>query len=241
MNDQMNAPMSPAPMSGSPAPFYQVWMNALTKPNEQTFADMAASPNAKMSTAFLWVFAGSLVQFLFASLVQPAYMRQMMQQYGGGGQFQFGGGIGERLITAVCGAPIAAVVSVVVFAVVVGIVQFLAKMFGGRGTFDQLAYTLAAIATPFALVSSVLTLLSAIPYVGLCFSAVSLLAGLYALVLQVMAVKGVNQFGWGQAAGSLLLPVVILCCCLAAAVFGAISLLGPAIGNTFSSINNSLP
>jgi Yip1 domain len=239
MNEQSNAPLSPMP--SGPIPIYQVWMNALTKPNEQTYAEMAASPNAKSTTAFLWVFIGSLVNFLIASLVQGAVMGQMMRQFGGNGQFQFGaGGIGNRLITIVCGAPIAAVIWVVIFAAMVGIVQFIAKAFGGRGTFDQMSYTSAAIWTPFTLIASVLTLLSAIPYVGLCFSIVSLVALLYVLFLAVTAVKGVNQVGWGQAAGSCLLPVVVLCCCLSAGVYGIIQVLGPAINDTFNSINQSL-
>jgi Yip1 domain len=238
MNDQMNAPMSPAPMSGGPQAVLQVWMNALTKPNEQTYAELAASPNAKSTTAFLWVFIGSLVNAFLASLVQGAVMRQVMQQYGGSNQFNFGGGgMGSRLIGIVCGAPIAAVISVVLFALVTAIVQFLAKSFGGRGTFDQLAYTFAAITTPVALVSGVLTLLSAIPYVGLCFGLISLLAGLYVLFLQVMAVKAVNQFGWGQAAGSYFLPIVVLCCCLAAVAAGLGAAISKYAGNSFNQLN----
>jgi len=236
MDEQSNAPMSaePAGIMG----WVSVWMAAVTKPNEQTFVEMANSGNAKATTAYIWVFISSLVSFFFASLVQGAAMRQIMQQYDMAGQV--GGSIGTTLITAICGAPIAAVISVVVFAVVVAIVQFLAKMFGGKGTFDQLAYALAAISTPFALISGVLTLLSAIPLVGLCFSVVSLVAGLYVLVLQVIAVKAVNQFGWGQAAGSLLLPFVVLCCCLSVGVFSIMGMLGPQISETFNQINNNL-
>jgi len=232
MNDQMNAPMSPAPMQSGLQSAFQVWMNAVTKPNEQTYAEMAASPNAKSTTAFLWVFIGSLVSAFFASLVQGVAMRRLLQQFGEANQFQLGGGgIGPRLITIICGAPISAVISVALFALVVAIIQFLAKSFGGRGTFDQLAYTFAAIYTPFALVSGVLTLLGAIPYVGYCFAFISLLALIYVIVLQVMAVKGVNQFGWGQAAGSFFLPVIVLCCCLSVAAFGIGSLIARAINN----------
>lgn len=224
----------PAGMAG----WFSVWIAAVTKPKEQTFVDMANSGNAKATTAYIWVFISSLVSFFLASLVQGAAMRQVMQQYGM--DSQAGGGIGTTLLTAICGAPIAAVISVVVFAVVVAIVQFIAKMFGGKGTFDQLAYTLAAISTPFALISGVLTLLSAIPLVGLCFSVVSLVAGLYVLVLEVIAVKAVNQFGWGQAAGSLLLPFFVLCCCLSVGVIGVMQILGPQISETFNQINNNL-
>jgi len=235
MNDQSNASLPPTP--GGMAGWFSVWMSALTKPNEQTFAQLAKSSEAKSTTAFIWVFIGSLVSFFLSSLVQGAAMGQLMQQYGLNAQ---SGGIGTRLITIICGAPITAVIAVIVFAIMVGIVQFLAKMFGGRGTFDQLAYVLAAISTPFSLISGVLGLLSAIPYIGLCFSIVTLLLGLYVLVLDVMAVKAVNEFGWGQAAGSLLLPFLLLCCCLSVGVIGILQALGPRIRDTFNQINNGL-
>ena len=228
MDEQSNAPM-PVPPSGM-ASWFPVWMAVVTKPNEQTFVEMANSSNAKATTAYIWVFIGSLVSSLLASLVQNAAMRQMMQQYGMNSQFG-NGSVGTRLITVICGAPVAAVISVIVFAVVVGIVQFLAKSFGGRGTFDQLAYTFAAIYTPFALVSGVLALLGAIPYVGYCFAFISLLALLYVLALQVMAVKAVNQIGWGQAAGAFFLPVIVLCCCLSAVAGGIGYALAQAINN----------
>ena len=113
-------------------------------------------------------------------------------------------------------------------------------MFNGRGSYNQLAYAFGAILAPYMLVSSVLTLLSAIPYVGFCFSAIAGIAGIYILVLEIMAVKGVNQFGWGAAIGSLLIPVlaiVFLCACLVAVT---LALLGPVMGDVFNGINQSL-
>lgn len=237
MNEQSNAPMAPEP--AGMAGWFSVWMKVITKPNEQTFVDLANSSNAKATTAYLWVFIGSLVSFFFASLVQGAMMANVLQSAGVESD-AISTGLGGGFLTALCGAPIGAVISVVMFAVVTAIVQWIAKMFGGRGTFDQLAYALAAIYTPFSLVGGLLTLLAAIPFVGLCFSILSLLLSLYLLVLQVMAVKSVNQFGWGQAAGSLLLPVVVIFCCVAVVVAGMMSLLAPAISETFSEINNQL-
>lgn len=237
MSEQSNVPM----MTGGPEPFYQVWVKALTRPNEQTYAALAASPNAKASTAYLWYFLGSIVQFLLASLVQGAAMRQMMQQLDPSGSGQISSGdIGSTLIGAICGAPIGAVVATIFFAIGVYIIQWIAGMFGGRGNPEQLAYVLSAVLTPALIVGGVLSLLSAIPYVGLCFGVVSALAGVYVLYLEVAAVKGVNQFGWGAAAGSVFIPglaVAFICGCL---VVAGLSVLGPVIGEVFSQINSSL-
>src|SRR6185503_13988865 len=230
MNEEPNAPMLP----GRSPSILQTWMTALTKPNEQTFAQLAASPEAKTSTALLWVFIGSLIQSLVTFLMQGRIMAQMMQDSGIQSQVVPG------LVGILCGAPIAAVITVVFFSAFTGIVQWVAGLFGGKGSFEKLAYVFAAITVPFTLISALLTLLSAVPYVGFCFGIVGLLAGLYVLVLQVVAVKGVNQFDWLPAAGSLLLPFIVFICCISAGVAGLISLAGPAMQDIFNQINQSI-
>lgn len=230
-----NVPVVP----GGSTSIVQTWVNALTKPSEQTFAEMAASPQAKASTAYLWVFIGTLVQFFAAALVQGTLLREVLRQQGLAENVPVRG-LGMTLLSALCGAPIMAVISVIFFAIMVALIQWLAKMFGGRGTFDQLAYAFGAIVVPLSLISAVLTLLGAIPFIGFCFGLLGLLAGLYALVLQIMAAKGVHQFGWGPAAGSVLIPplaVATLCCC---AILVAGTLMGAALGNVLSTLNQSL-
>jgi len=225
-----------SPMPGGPIPFYQVWINALTKPNEQTFVEIANSAQAKASTAYLWIFGSSLVQIFLTALVQGAMMSSMMTRFGGNAN-QFSGSMGSRLIGAICGGPIGAAVATLLFAIGMYIVQWIAKMFGGRGTPDQLAYAMASIAAPYSIIAGVFTLLTAIPYAGYCFGAILGIAGIYVLVLQVMAVKAVNQFGWGQAIGSLFIPglvVGLICACL---VGVSLLFLVPLIRDASQSIN----
>jgi hypothetical protein len=237
MNEPTNAPMLPPPSGVSE--WFSVWRDAITRPSEQTFARIAQSPNAKLTTAFLWVFLGSLVSSLLAIPAQGQLMRQMVQSLGLEEQgFPTAGG---GLMTAICGAPVGALFSVVAFAVVIGIVQLLARMFGGRGSFDQLAYAIAAIVTPFYLVSGVLSLLSAVPAVGFCFGLLGFAAGIYVLVLEVMAVKGVNQFGWGQALASMLLPVFAIFCCVSIGVIGLFQALGPEFWETLNPMLTPIP
>jgi hypothetical protein len=234
-NEMPNVPMTPT----GPTSFFQTWVPALTKPSEQTYASIAGSPNAKASTAYLWVFISSLVASFISLIAQGALIRERLAA-SGFNSGRFGNGIGGIVITLLCGTPIVAVIGTAFFAIWVAIIQWLAKMFGGKGTNDQLAYAFAAIGVPYSLISSIFILLSAIPFVGLCFRIILGLAGLYIIVLQIMALKGVNQFGWGPAIGSLFIPVLVvglLCCCLGFLLFAA---LRPVIGNVFSSINQSL-
>ncbi|NOY99823.1 MAG: hypothetical protein GXP40_11605 [Chloroflexi bacterium] len=226
--------------AGEPMPWYQVWITALTKPNERTFAELAAQPGADAKKAYLWVFLTSLVTMFLMAIVQSTVMMprlaRQFSQYGG----DFGGSMGGSLIGMLCAAPFAAGFAVLVFMVVVGIIQWIAKLFGGTGSYDKLAYTFSAIMSPAALVSTGFTLLSVIPVVGFCFSLFSMAFGVYVLVLEVMAVKAVNDLDWGKAAGAVLLPgllIFLFFCCLFVILGVA---LGPTIGNVFSQISSGL-
>jgi hypothetical protein len=73
---------------------------------------------------------------------------------------------------------------------------------GGTGSFERLFYVFAAISTPVTIVSSLLGL---IPIV----SCLAVPLALYALVLNVLAIKVVHDISWGAALGSILILVVM--------------------------------
>jgi hypothetical protein len=252
MNQLDNTPITPS-SSGSPgvAGWVSVWIKSVTKPSEQTFIDITESPDANSKTAYIWVFIagtiGGIIQ-AFATAIRMAtgvasQFSQIpgLEKYfpqssgGGGGSFVF------SLIGGLCASPFAGLLSVLFFALFVALIQWIAKLFGGTGTYEKLLYALAAITVPMTIVSSLFVLLGVIPFVGICLGVISFGLGIYSLVLQVMALKAVNRFGWGQAAGSLFLPgcaIFIVCACI---VGGSLALLAPMIGNVFSGINQNLP
>jgi hypothetical protein len=249
MNQLDNTPITPS-SSGSGASgiagWVSVWIKALTKPSEQTFIDITESPDMSAKTAYIWAFIagtiGGIIQ-AFASAIRmatgvasqfsqiPGLEKYLPQSTGGGsGSFVF------SLFAGICSAPFAGLLSVVFFALFVALIQWIAKLFGGTGTYEKLLYAFAAITVPFTVISSVFALLSVIPLVGICLAVISFGISIYAIVLEVMALKAVNRFGWGQAAGSLFLPgclVFIVCACV---IGGSLMLLGPMIGNTFGNI-----
>ncbi len=232
MNEPTNTPMFDS-TPPAPEPFYQVWLKAITKPNEQTYADLASSPNANPNKAYLWLALSYIFMIFVVMLVSFV---STSRQYGGG----MGDALGGSLIALICAAPIGAIIAVAVYAIEIAIIQWVAKLFKGTGAYSQLIYVFAAFTAPISLVSGVISLFSLIPFIGLCFSIISIGIGIYALVLMVMAVKGVNKFGWGEAIGSVLLPGIVvglLCACVTA---GLLMLLGPMVGDVFSTINQSL-
>jgi uncharacterized membrane protein len=232
-----------------PAGWLPVWIKAVTQPNEQTFVDITESPEMSARTAYIWIFlAGTIAGIIqaFATTINAATgsanalsqipgLGQYFPQTSGGGGFAIG-----TLVGGLCASPFAGLLSVVLSALLVAIIQWIAKLFGGTGTYEKLLYAFAAITVPFSIVSSLFILLGVIPFVGICTGVLSFGLAIYSLVLQVMAVKAVNRFGWGQAAGSVFIPgcvVFIFCACV---VFGGIMLLGPVIGKTFEQINQNL-
>jgi hypothetical protein len=162
-------------------------------------------------------------------------LEQYIPQSTGGG-----GSVGAALIGGLCASPLAGLLSIVFFALFVALIQWIAKLFGGTGRYEKLLYAFAAITVPFTLVSSLFALLGLIPFVGICTGIISFGLSIYALVLQVMAVKAVNRFGWGQAIGSLLTPLIVILILCACVVIVSLMLLGPVIGNVFSEINQGL-
>ena len=218
----------PVYKSPAPEPFYQTWMKALTRPNEQNYIEIANSPSVNPNKAYLWLFiSGTITYFvvfgvqLISLTMQDSITMDAMT-------------VGLALI---CGAPIGGAFSVLVFALSVALIQWVAKMFKGQGSYTQLAYTFAAFLAPISLISAGITIFAAIPFIGILFSLVSIGVSIYALVLQVLAVKAVNRFGVGEAIGSILLPGLVIggfICCL---VFAASIMLGPVIGDMFNGIN----
>jgi hypothetical protein len=217
LEEPMNELPSESVPEAQPDSVFQIWWKALSKPSELTYAAIASSPAAKATTAYLWVFIAGLVQFLLSALVQRQMMNNLRSYGLDLGDVGSQGGISALLIGMICIAPIGAAIATLFFALWVAIVQWLARMFGGTGNYDQLAYALGAIIAPYSILTGILTLFSAIPYAGLCFNLVLILAGLYIIVLQVMAIKGVNRTGWGGAIGAFLIPGLVLgfiCACL---------------------------
>lgn len=90
------------------------------------------------------------------------------------------------------------------------------------------------------LVNIFLTPLIAVPYLGYCALLLNIGIGFYSLLLQIIAVKVVNGFGWGLAIGSALLPgVVIILVCGCIVGVGA-ALLGPRIAEVLRQIIQGL-
>jgi hypothetical protein len=239
--------------NSAPPPFeaemsaFDTWKAAVTKPSVATFVKIAGQSGATTQKALLWVALASLVTAFFSALGQSVgagqgmqMLREMLPADVANSLPAGGGGAAVGFGALICGAPLGAIMGVLFFAIGVALILWVAKLFGGSGEFEKLAYTFAAIMVPIAAVNAGLTLFGMIPFIGVLFGLVSFGVSIYSLVLHVYAVQAVTGLDTGKAAASVILPwlviFIFLCCCLALflVVFGA------AFGDVFSQINQGL-
>lgn len=149
----------------------------------------------------LWIALASLVAYGVAFLTQMGQFSAVMREFGQ--QADLGAVAGMGVVGFLCLLPLAAALGVVLQVIYVAIVQFVAGALGGPGTFRGLFVATAAFAAPVTLANG---LLSIIPFLGACLT---LPISLYAIYLSAVAVKSVNQFSWGRAIVTLLVPIVL--------------------------------
>ena len=238
MSEYSNEPIVPG--NRPEMSLIDTWIEAFTKPKEETYAKIAAQPSASTTKAFLWVFIASLLTSIVGAVAslggQMDSLRQLLPPEIAR-ELPVGGAQSIGIGTVICGAPIGAIFAVLFFAIGTALVQWVAKLFGGTGTFDKLAYTFSSIAVPYSIVTAVLTLLSIIPFVGILTGLISFALWIYAIILGVLAVKAVDRLDTGKAVGAVLLPglviFLIVCCCI---ILG-VSALMPVMRDTFQGIN----
>ena len=238
MSEFSNEPIVPG--SSPEMSLIDTWIAAITKPKEETYARIAAQPSASATKAFLWVFLASLLTSIVSAVAslggQMETFRQMLPPEIAR-ELPVGADPSIGIGTVICGAPVGAIFAVLFFAISTALVQWVAKLFGGTGSFDKLAYAFSSIYVPFSVVGAVLGLLGLIPFVLFLTGPISFALWIYTIVLAVLAVKAVNRLDTGKAAGAVLLPwlviLLVICCCI---IIG-VSLFFPLMSETFQGIN----
>mgnify|MGYP001347553080 CR=1 FL=1 len=221
----------------------QSWIDVTTRPGEPAFEVERAKPQANLTTAAIWVGLVALVAGIF-DMIQGAIALRQFQAVGGLqgilaqlnlppdvagpameqlNQLPAGlvPGIGRPGVgfAALFGGIIGAIVSFIIFA---GLLQLVAKILGGTGSFGKYAYLLAAVYVPVTLVNSVLGL---VPLLGGC---IAFILWIYQLVLAYYATRVEHKLSSGRSIIVVLAPLVILLligCCFLGTIGGMLGLI----------------
>jgi hypothetical protein len=217
-----------------PPGWFAVWSKLLSRPAEQTVLEIIEHPDAKQNTAFIWVFfagclSGIILGLAQAILVATGWERQVFDN----NVDDLNGlvsGISVFATFLLCVSPIAGALAVVIFGLGVGGVQWFARVLGGTGSYEKLAYILGVISVPCWIISPIAVILTLVfifvntPLMWL-IGTVEFLVVIYMLVLQVFAVKAVDHLWWSEAIGVTLVSGLgisgLFGCCLFFGIFGA--------------------
>ena len=216
-----------------------VWIKVFTKPSDTTFAGILAHPEATAKSAYLWIFLVGALSGLVSGLVQflgtLIGLRQLAPELGevSGLSGIFGA---AGLMGALCGAPIAGVFSLIGFIIFAAIIHGSARFLGGQGSYDKMAYSFGAVVAPLTLISTLLTPFNLIPFVSFCILPVIILLGLYALFLEVAAIKAVHGFGWGGSAAALLMPTILIGMLCGIGFLGLLRIAGPSLNEILQQV-----
>lgn len=219
--------------------FIEASIKALTSPSQATYRSLVQDPGASAGKGFLWVAVASVVSTLIGILLFQVFPQNPIFQYMGeyGGEYLDAAtrvnafGIVTSLL---CGIPLGVFFAVLGFAIWTGLLHLIARLLGGTGDYGKLVYMMALIGVPFSLVSSIL---APIPYLG----CITFLITIYVLVLEVLAIDAVHQFGAAKAVLTILVPVIILCLVLICIVVGLGSFFYIAFQETFQNLPQEFP
>ena len=218
---------------------FPVWLKVFTKPGEKTFLEILAHPEAKAKSAYIWVFLVGTLTGLLSGLTQVAAalvgLNQVSPEFGQvpGLPGVFGA---AGLVGALCSAPLTGLFALIGFMIGVAIIHATAKFLGGQGDFDQMAYAFGAIVAPLSLVSCLMVPFNLIPFAAFCTLPLLVILGLYALYLELAAIKAVHRFGWGGAAAALFLPTILISLLCGVLFLGLLRLAGPSFNDLFQQI-----
>jgi hypothetical protein len=220
-------------MPAEPLSWIDTWANALTAPSVANYEEISNQPGANLGKAYAWIALSGVVAYVLETLIQLLFKDSSPELSALTRSLPFDL-TGMTLAVTACMAPVVAIGAMISLTINAGFIQFLARLLGGQGSFVKLAFVTSAYLSPLAIITGTL---SAIPFVSL----VNLPIAIYAIVLNVIAVKSVNRFGWGKA---VLASVIIpggLGLLLFVAAFAVLAALGTAVNSAFSNVLQNMP
>ena len=179
---------------GESLTWQQVWMQTITNPATATFERILEDPQADQNRGFRWIFyVGTLVGVL--SLIINTIQLS-----------SFGYDMGTLLPMLLCVVILAGPLSLVAFWISSGLLQWIARMFGGYGSYSDFFYASAAYQAPLQLINASLLLFTA----STALLLTNIFLSIYSIVLTAMALRAVNGFGWGKALATIFIPGIIV-------------------------------
>jgi hypothetical protein len=194
---------------------FRTWLNVLTHPSEETFAQERQKPEANLTTALIWIVIAAVVsavfgfitaQFMFAAqgpmlsqmfdqMDLPPEARDQITQLLSSGPMA--GMMGGASVFSIILAPI-------FFLIWAGILHLVAQALGGSGDYGRYAYLLAVFQAPLTIILAIIGL---VPFLGGCLG---FIGWIYGLVLTYYATKVEYNLPSGRAIAVVIIPMLVV-------------------------------
>lgn len=214
-------------------PFYQVWIDAVTKPSVENFSQIVNNPQASLGTALLWLAGVSFINALISGVLESIFNVSIFSNFLGNEyapRVSFLGVIGGAFASLFIGP--------IVLLIMAGITHLVSRALGGSGSFENYFYGFAAFWVPISLINAVI---GGIPVIN-CLTPILLI---YALVLNVLANQATHGYETWKAIVSslgvpLLLLLIVFACLLILVVLGLASF-APILENITDQLSMVMP
>jgi hypothetical protein len=201
-----------------PRKWYEIWWDVWIHPGITPFQTMLNEPNHEMRRGFIWVAVTSFIITLISYLFSALIMRNLMADAFRGTAIQ---NFSSYTLSLICGVILSPIFAIIGICISAGIYHWVAKLFRGKGNWNDLVYCLSAVTAPGSLVGGVIGIFSLLffnnPVIIFLPVFATFLFAIYVIVLNVNAIRATEDIGTWEAIGTLFIPtiiiVVIVSCC----------------------------
>ncbi len=182
--------------------WYEIWWNIWSDPGVASFQDLLIQPDHSTTRGFIWI----AVTSFFVAIATTTISSQTMQNI-------------EPVFTSlwvytICIAILSPIFAVIGMVISTGIYHWIAHLLGGKGIWSDLVVCMSAVLAPSGLVGGLISLLVFLfsqVLLGLILVWVfSLVIGVYALVLTIIAVMASEKLTAGKATLTYFIPVIFI-------------------------------
>ena len=182
--------------------WYEIWWEIWRNPGEASFLALLSESDHSTMRGFIWIAVASL----FVAIITGTTGTRTLQS--------FEPGIPGGLLAFGCALILTPIFGVIGLVISSGIFHGISRLLGGRGVWNDMVICLAAVAAPSELIGGVIGLLTilfiAIPGAFFIPWVLSFVFGIYAVILNIIAIKAAEKMGTGQAVLTYFLPVIII-------------------------------
>jgi hypothetical protein len=178
--------------------WYEIWLDVWMHPGTEAFQSILNDEDHNALRGYIWTGVTSLLVTLLGSITTLQYMKALPTGIPYGLQ---------EVACVVILAPLSAIFSLIISS---GFYHLVAKFLGGKGTWGNLAICLSAVLAPstliFAVLGGVQSILSQTPPLSFIIVPISLVVGIYVLVLNFNGIRAVEGLDAGRAVLTVFTP-----------------------------------